>query len=378
MKYRVLVVDDSSFFQKRVREMLEQSPQLSVVGCAANGQQAIEMAKQLKPDAITMDVEMPILDGISAVKGIMASAPCAILMFSSLTHEGAHATLSALEAGALDFLPKKFEDVFRNPEQAATQLQQKILALVQAPQTLTRLRKPSAFVAPKRMQSAALDDVKRTEPSTLSNSTETIRSLNRGVPQPSLGASNCSLLVLGTSTGGPAALHQILASLPAQISVPILIVQHMPSSFTGAFAQRLDTCSALSVKEAEQGDVLKPGHAFLAPGGFQMGLAKQGAQTVIRILPGDERLTYKPSVDVTFGYAAKCYGAGVLGIVMTGMGSDGREGARLIRQANGRIWTQSEQSCVVYGMPQAVDKAELSQGSYELSQLSDAIVKVCQ
>ena len=381
MAVKVLVVDDSSFFRRRVSEILEQDSDIQVIGFAVNGREAVEKAAQLRPDMITMDVEMPVLDGISAVKEIMASNPTPILMFSSLTRDGATATFDALDAGAMDFLPKKFEDIARNNEDAIKLLQNKV-------KDIGRRRLPRTFKAatpPKSVIPA------KPTTSTLSQRTSTLtpsikqpdRSFQRAATKAPSGTSIASmrasgkqyqLVAIGTSTGGPVALQTILTQLPANFPHPILLIQHMPAAFTPAFAARLNGLCQIKVKEAQQGDRLQPGTAYLAPGGQQMMVEGRGANRTLRVFEDhSERISYKPSVDVTFASAAKTYQGDVLAIVLTGMGADGRDGARMLKQTGATIWAQDEKSCVVYGMPQAIANAGLSSESLALNDFAARI-----
>ncbi|RFQ38349.1 chemotaxis-specific protein-glutamate methyltransferase CheB, partial [Pseudomonas sp. ATCC 13867] len=182
------------------------------------------------------------------------------------------------------------------------------------------------------------------------------------------------LVAIGTSTGGPVALQRVLTQLPANFPAPLVLIQHMPAAFTKAFAERLDKLCRITVKEAEDGDLLRPGVALLAPGGKQMMVDARGA---IRILPGDERLNYKPCVDVTFGSASKAYGDKVLAVVLTGMGADGREGARMLKQGGAQVWAQDEASCVIYGMPMAIAKAGLADAVYSLDDIGRHLTEAC-
>ncbi len=194
----------------------------------------------------------------------------------------------------------------------------------------------------------------------------------RSVSRPVSGRKNYSLVAIGTSTGGPVALQSVLTQLPANFSVPIVLIQHMPSTFTTAFAERLNSLCKIKVAEARDGDLLVPGVALLAPGGKQLMIARGGR---VKVLPGDERLNYKPCVDITFGSAANVYGDKVLGVILTGMGSDGCEGARLLKQGGASIWSQDEASSVIYGMPMAVAKANLSD---EIMPLGQVGVRLCE
>ncbi|MDF2153752.1 chemotaxis response regulator protein-glutamate methylesterase [Vibrio sp. CAU 1672] len=363
MAIKVLVVDDSSFFRRRVSEIINSEPRLEVIDVAVNGREAVEKAKTLKPDVITMDIEMPVMDGITAVREIMAASPTPILMFSSLTHDGAKATLDALDAGALDFLPKKFEDIARNREEAVSLLQQRV---IQIAAKRTFLRRPVVKPA------VATPTASRT----LSPRAANVSPAAAVRPAAKYRASGKSyqLTAIGTSTGGPVALQKILTRLPVNYPHPIVLVQHMPATFTAAFASRLNTLCKIQVKEAQDGDVLRAGVAYLAPGGKQMMIDGRAGAGRIRIIDGGDRMNYKPCVDVTFGSAAKIYGDKVLSMVLTGMGADGREGARMLKAAGATIWAQDEESCVVYGMPQAVAKAGISSEDLPLERIAERML----
>jgi len=344
MPIRVLVVDDSAFFRNRLAGLLASAPNIEVIGTASDGQQAILQTLKLKPDVITLDYEMPVLDGISALREIMRKRPTPVLMFSSLTHEGARITLDALAAGAVDFLPKNFAELASHPEQVKQLLCSRIAAIAKSKPSSSPVRTPQA------LRSAA--------PAT--NRTPQSRAYK--------------LVIIGSSTGGPVALQRILRELPKDFPAPILLIQHMPSSFTRAFAERLNAACNIEVKEAEDGDLMRPGRALLAPGGMQLLLT---AQQRVRLTPGDERQSYRPSVDISFAAAANCYGRAVLALVLTGMGSDGCEGARLLKQAGAQVWAQDETSCVINGMPQAVVNARLADAVYNLADLSAHLQRAC-
>ncbi|MBQ4879398.1 chemotaxis response regulator protein-glutamate methylesterase [Pseudoalteromonas luteoviolacea] len=378
MAVKVLVVDDSSFFRRRVSEILEKDAGIEVIDFAVNGQEAVEKASKLRPDVITMDVEMPVLDGISAVKKIMQSNPTPILMFSSLTREGASATLDALDAGAVDFLPKKFEDIARNSEEATRALQTKVKEIGR--KRVSRFTRPMATTKPATPASTSPKPVSSLRGS--STVAQPDRSFQKAptetTPQRSFKASGKSykVVAIGTSTGGPVALQTILTQLPANFPHPILLIQHMPAAFTPAFAQRLNSLCKIKVKEAEQGDKLMPGVAYLAPGGKQMMVESRGGSKTLKVFEDDSpRITYKPCVDVTFASTAKAYSGDVLAIVLTGMGADGRDGARMLKQVGATIWAQDEKTCVVYGMPQAVAAAGLSSESLALQDVALRINK---
>lgn len=359
MTVTVLIVDDSSFFRRRLTEMIDLCPGLKVVGTATNGREGVAKALELKPDVITMDYEMPIMDGISAVREIMAKQPTPILMFSSLTYEGARVTLDSLEAGAVDFLPKNFDEISRNPAELKQKLADRINAVAHTRRRAAPTARPTA-AAPLGARSGAASAPR--EPAAAP-----VRPASR--PR-----KNYALVAIGTSTGGPVALQSVLTALPADFPLPLVLVQHMPATFTAAFAERLNNQCRITVKEAHDGDALRPGLALLAPGGKQLMISQGGK---VKVLPGDERLHYKPCVDVTFASAANVYRNQVLGIVLTGMGADGCEGAKLLKAGGSTIWAQDEASSVIYGMPMAVAKANLPEEILPLAQIGPRLAELC-
>lgn len=362
MSIRVLVVDDSRFFRRRVTEMLELDPMIKVIGEAENGEEAVQKASRLKPDVITMDVEMPVLDGIAATRKIMAVAPTAILMFSSLTTEGAKAALDALDAGAVDYLPKRFEDISKDREEARRALCERVRAV-----STRRISRPGLLHTPPT--AAAAHGAARPLPKTAHAAPPPVTA-NAGIQH-----GQVKLVVIGTSTGGPVALQEVLKELPQTFPVPLLLVQHMPGSFTNAFAQRLNNSCHIRVREAADGDALEPGLALLAPGGKQMLLEQRAGRLVVRIQESEPGQNYKPCVDVTFGSVAKTLPGKALAIVLTGMGADGREGARLMKQGGAKIWAQNEESCVVYGMPAAIVDAGLADQVFPLKQIGSVLAQ---
>ncbi|UZE88026.1 protein-glutamate methylesterase/protein-glutamine glutaminase [Pseudomonas viciae] len=374
MVVKVLVVDDSGFFRRRVSEILSADTSIQVVGTATNGKEAIDQALALKPDVITMDYEMPMMDGITAVRHIMQRCPTPVLMFSSLTHEGARVTLDALDAGAVDFLPKNFEDISRNPDKVRQLLCEKVHSISRSNRRLGAYSAPAPVVAPSPAPAPTSAGSFNPAPVRSAPAPAPARAAPVSASLPAPKRKAYKLVAIGTSTGGPVALQRVLTQLPANFPAPIVLIQHMPAAFTKAFAERLDKLCNISVKEAEDGDILRPGLALLAPGGKQMMVDGRGA---VKILPGDERLNYKPCVDITFGSAAKSYGDKVLAVVLTGMGADGREGARLLKQGGSAIWAQDEASCVIYGMPMAIVKADLADAVYGLDDIGRHLVEAC-
>jgi len=357
MAIRVLIVDDSAFFRRAIKRMLDADPIIQVVGTAENGKVAIERVAELKPDLVTMDIEMPVMDGITALRRIMARNPCPVLMFSSLTHEGARATLDALDAGAADFLPKQFEEIARDPAEVKRVLCQRIRILARRTPTVGS----SAQLA-HRQTSVSTSPAGDAPGSRISHRTD-------------VSVSTSKLVLIGTSTGGPVALQRVLTALPAHFPLPLILIQHMPATFTPAFAERLNGMCAIQVREAKDQDVVQPGLALLAPGGMQLQLETHGGGWRVRITESPPELNYKPSVDVTFKSAEHCNAGKNLGVVLTGMGADGREGARLMKQNGSHVWSQDQASCTVYGMPAAVAEAGLSDRVLVLGDIGPELAK---
>jgi len=366
MAVRVLVVDDSRFFRRRVTEILEADPQIKVIDSAENGMEAVSKASRLKPDVITMDVEMPIMDGITATRKIMASHPTAILMFSSLTTDGARATLDALDAGAVDFLPKRFEDISNDREESKNILCERVRTVGKV-----RRRPVRPTVTPRSTSSPTRSNIPVHGASgTTSGAIPVHESINIKLKK-----GQTKLVAIGTSTGGPVALQNVLKQLPARFPVPIVLVQHMPGTFTNAFAQRLNSTCAINVREAQDGDQLEAGLALLAPGGQQMIIEKKAGRDIVRIVDSEPGQNYKPCVDITFCSVAKLYPGKLLAVVLTGMGADGREGAKLIKQGGSSVWAQDEASCVVYGMPAAVVDAGIVDQILPLDDIGKALAE---
>ena len=346
MTVRVLVVDDSRFIQRRLTDILNEEPNMRVIGVAGNGREAIAQNVRLKPDVVTMDVEMPVMDGISAVKSMMRQQPVPILMFSAATTVGARATLDALDAGALDFLPKYLDDISDDREAAKRLLRWRVRGLAGQTPWLRDNSRNQIPVTHKPRQ---------------------LRSIISGTLR------DVRLLAIAASTGGPVALQRVLTSLPDTFPLPIVLVQHMPKNFTRSFAERLNQLCQIRVKEAEDGDYLTPGLALLAPGGTQLEIRRnaKGHSVLVRESRADE--TYRPSADVTFNSIARNFPGKTLALVLTGMGSDGKLGAVELKKKEGLIWAQNESGCTVYGMPKAIIESGLADSTFDLDEMSSAL-----
>lgn len=341
---RVLVVDDSAYVRKAIKQMLSRSPFIEVVGVARDGQEALEMVEQLKPDVVTCDLIMPVMDGVGFVKEQMSRRPVPIVVVS-IANEGSELALTALDLGAVDFAQKPTALATEKIFEVSDELIEKVKAAAGVPmarlQTLID-RQPPQVSAPQSSQAGVID-----------------------------------IVVLGISTGGPQALKYLIPQLPADLPVPIVIVMHMPVGYTEMYAQKLNEMTELKVGEAREGEPVQPGSALIAPAGRHLTLRRQANGEVVTHLdarPFDA--PHRPSVDVLFQSAAEVFGNRTLGIVMTGMGSDGKQGAAWIKSQGGLIFTEAEQSCVVYGMPLSVVEAGLSDKSIPLEQMAQSILEV--
>lgn len=411
MTVSVLVVDDSGFFRKRLTEILDGVNGIKVVGTASNGREGIEQAEKLRPDVITMDYEMPIMDGISAVREIMRRMPTPVLMFSSLTYEGARVTFDALEAGAIDFLPKNFEEIARSSGELQKILTQRILEVARSrtgvrasasdsraplersrptPGVSTSSTAPLAVNSDKSSAASGTGRLRQPAPPIERRPRPPLTSAME-MPRPSATVpaarqeqykvtppASYTVVGIGTSTGGPIALQRVLTQLPGNFPAPLVLVQHMPATFTPAFADRLDKLCQITVRQAEDGEELRPGLALLAPGGKQMMIERFGRHGRVRILPADERVNYKPCVDITFGSLAKAYPGKTLGVILTGMGADGREGCRMMKRSGSVVWAQDEKSSVIYGMPMAVAKDGLVDEVLSLDAVAGRLIQAVQ
>ena len=353
---RVLVVDDSTFMRHALVSMLEQDPEIKVVDTARDGVDALEKAARLDIDVMTMDVEMPRLNGLETLKQLMKTNPTPVIMVSSLTESGAVSTLKALEYGAQDYIPKTQSN---DKEAFAQDLRRKIKALARR-KSIFRLKyhQPSPPPAP-------------TPPAATRVGAPAFASLGN---MASTGKEPRDLVVIGVSTGGPPVVQKILSALPASLPACILIAQHMPASFTGPFAQRLNSVSGLTVAEACDGDKLKNGHAYVCPGGMHMGVRMRGPLPEIAITKEPLDALYKPTVNVLMETAGNVMGRRTLGVMLTGMGSDGVDGARVLREKGGLLIAQNEASCVVYGMPKAVVDANLANLVLDADDIASAII----
>lgn len=342
---RVLVIDDSAYVRKVVREILSRSPFVEVVGTARDGREALDLVEQLNPDVVTCDLIMPELDGVGFVKEQMQRRPVPIIIMS-IANETAEAALNALDGGAIDFVQKPTALASEKMFEVSAELIEKV----------------------KAAGNIALNRIPTSPPAQIP------------IPEPAprvAGSHSVDAVVIGISTGGPQALKRLIPQLPEDFPVPVVMVMHMPVGYTEMYAAKLNELSRLEVREAAEGDELKPGHVFLAQAGRHLYLKRSLSGDVVTHLdarPFDS--LHRPSVDVLFQSAAETYGNRVLGVVMTGMGSDGKQGSAWIKSQGGLVFTEAESSCVVYGMPSVVKEAGLSDRCVALEDMAHAIREV--
>lgn len=357
---KILIADDSAFMRKVLSDLFAQQPDFEVVGTAHNGKDAIEKVVKLKPDLLTMDVNMPIMDGLTALEVIMKDCPLPVIMISSLTKLGADATVKALGLGAVDFISKVAGPISRIDvieDQILAKCRAAVAAKWQLPAKNKTLQHSAESSAPVMQKSFAkpLDTAPK-----------------RSYPVLARGA--VKLVAIGASTGGPRALQQVITQLPADLPCGVVIVQHMPPGFTKSLAERLDTLAKVRVKEAEAADEIKPGHVYIAPGDYHMTVREQGQSLRIALNQDPPLACHRPAVDVLFDSVAQL-GSRVVAVILTGMGSDGARGMQKIKAAGGYVVAEAESTAVVYGMPKAVVELGLADSIVPIQCVAQAIVK---
>jgi two-component system chemotaxis response regulator CheB len=354
---KVVVVDDSAFMRKALSTMLAKDPEIEVVATARDGEEGLEMIRRHQPDVVTLDIEMPRMDGLTALRHIMMEMPRPVLMVSSLTTEGAEATLKAMELGAVDFIPKQLSKVSLDIVRIEDDLRAKV-----------------KLIARRRMSHLSRSPLaSRPRPAVGGTAAATTDRPARPAARPT-GAQARDLVAIGVSTGGPPAVQKVLSALPQDFPAGILIAQHMPAAFTGPFAKRLDGVCRITVKEAEDGERLQHGVAYVAPGGKHLRIDQKVSRIDVRVVEEPREALYKPSASVLFDSVAAGVGRRGLGVVLTGMGSDGLDGMRQLKAKGGRALAQSDSTCVVYGMPKAIVDAGLADEIVDIDDMGEAIL----
>ena len=353
---KILIADDSIFMRKLLSDLFEEQPDFKVVGVAHNGKDAVEKTAQLSPDLLTMDVNMPVMDGLEALAIIMKEHPLPVVMISSMTKTGAEATLRALELGAVDFISKVSGTV-----SSIADIQNEILEKCRAAAAANWRISAKGKSIPVEVEEPPVPKVR---PAELMSSP-----FSKTVP----GTGQQRLVAIGTSTGGPRALQQVITQLPADLPCGVVVVQHMPPGFTKSLSERLDSLSKVKVKEAEDNDLIEPGHVYIAPGNYHMQVKNQSGLLRISLNQEPPLASHRPSVDVLFDSVASV-GRRLTAVIMTGMGSDGAKGMQKIKSAGGYVIAEDESTSVVYGMPKAVVDLGIADKVLPLPYIAGAIV----
>ncbi|MDP4083055.1 MAG: chemotaxis response regulator protein-glutamate methylesterase [Bacillota bacterium] len=361
-KIKVLVADDSAFMRKLIQDILSSSKQIEIVGTARNGEEAIKKIKELKPNVVTMDVEMPVLNGIEALKIIMKEAPVPVVMLSSTTKEGAENTLLAIQHGAVDFIAKPSGPISLDLQKISNEIIEKVLSARKANiSSLTRnLQKKESF-STKMLNCSKIEpdsfDIKNNSTSNWENSARKV-------------------ICIGTSTGGPRALQAVLTKFPANVEAPLLIVQHMPPGFTKSLANRLNSLSNISVKEAEDGEVLKNGTAYISPGGYHLKVKRSSNGLIAQLDQSEPRNGHRPSVDVMFESVSTIQDYAKVAVIMTGMGADGTQGLiQLKKSGKVKAIAESMETSIVFGMPKAAIATKLVDEVQNVDDITKTILK---
>lgn len=364
---KVLIVDDSAFVRRSLSSLLERSKDIQVVGTATNGAEGVAKARELDPDVITMDVEMPKMNGLEALERIMAENPCPVIMVSSLTSEGADVTLKALELGALDYIPKLTSSSLPDLDRLEKELTAKIRTLARRKAIMrlvfNRSKAPAGLL---RGASAGLTG----NASAAAECAAAARPYARVAP----GRIPFEVVSVGVSTGGPPAVQKLLSAFPVDFPAPVLIAQHMPPAFTGPFAARLNAQCAIEVKEAAPVERARPGTVYICPGGKHLRLENKGGTLSVVVTEEPREALYKPSASVLMETSGIAVGRKALCVMLTGMGSDGLEGAKVLKEKGGWVIAQNEFSCVVYGMPKAVVDAGLADEVVDINDMAAVIL----
>ena len=371
-KSKLLIVDDSAFMRKLISDFFIDNPKVDVVGTARNGKDALKKIQQLSPDVVTMDVEMPEMNGLDALKEIMQSCPVPVVMLSSTTKRGAENTVIAMEHGAVDFVAKTSGTISLDLHKIKDELVHKVEQAAQVP--IAKLKKPIGTKLPKIETPTQLATTNRKK---MIATPVVEKPIVMGIKAPVWNNLSKKIVLIGTSTGGPRALQEVITKIPKTIAAPILIVQHMPPGFTKSLATRLDQLSEIHVKEAEHGDILQNGTAYIAPGGFHMKLKKVGSAYAISLDQEEPpRSGHRPSVDVMFESACQFNDLDKIAVIMTGMGYDGSKGlVQLKNSGNVLSIAESQQTCIVYGMPKAAVETQLVDEIADVDDIAHTIMK---
>ncbi len=374
-RIKVLVVDDSAFMRKAITDILSSSPDIEVIGKARNGQEAFEKVIRLKPDVVTLDIEMPVLDGLQTLGYIMSECPTPVIMLSGAESKHADVTMKAFEYGAVDFILKPSGNISLDMNKIKDEMVKKVKAAAKVE------THKLGFIHDEEYDSgiSGMESVKETGKKPKDSDVETDRTeeqkTEHGKKQ-----NFKKIVIIGTSTGGPRALQRVIPLLPRYFNAPVLVVQHMPAGFTKSLAERLDSQSSIMVREAEDGDEVRPGIVLIAPGDYHMTVRQEeingNTKEVIALIKSEKVQGVRPSVDVLLNSVAPIYGANSVGVILTGMGSDGTDGIRRLKSAGGRVIAEDESTCVVYGMPRSIVEQHLADYVLPINKIAESIAQI--
>ncbi|VVB96175.1 Chemotaxis response regulator protein-glutamate methylesterase/glutamine deamidase [uncultured archaeon] len=374
-RIKVLVVDDSAFMRKAITDILSSSPEIEVIGKAKNGQEACEKVIELKPDVVTLDIEMPVLDGLQTLGYIMSECPTPVIMLSAAESKHADVTMKAFEYGAVDFILKPSGNISLDVNKIKDEMVKKVKAAAKVE------THKLGFIQNKEDDSgiSRMECVREGGKKPKDSDVEIDRAEEQKI-EPDKKSKFKKIVIIGTSTGGPRALQQVIPLLPPYFNAPVLVVQHMPAGFTKSLAERLDSQSSIKVREAVDGDIVRPGIVLIAPGDYHMTVREEEingkTKEVIALIKGEKVQGVRPSVDVLLNSVAPIYGAHSVGVILTGMGSDGTDGIRRLKSAGGRVIAEDESTCVVFGMPRSIIEQHLADYVLPINKIAESIAQI--
>jgi two-component system chemotaxis response regulator CheB len=374
-RIKVLVVDDSAFMRKTITDILSSSPDIEVIGKARNGREAFEKVIELKPDVVTLDIEMPVLDGLQTLGYIMSECPTPVIMLSGAESKHADVTMTAFEYGAVDFILKPSGNISLDMDKIKDDLIKKVKAA-------SKVETHKLGFIPGNGDNSGISMMEVREMRKKQKATDAAGTdlTGRENTEPAKKSKDKKIIIIGTSTGGPRALQQVIPLLPRNLNASILVVQHMPAGFTKSLAERLDSQSGIKVREAVDGDIVKPGIVLIAPGDYHMTVRQEETngktKEVIALIKSKKVQGVRPSVDVLLNSVAPIYGANSIGVILTGMGSDGTDGIRRLKSAGGRVIAEDESTCVVYGMPRSIVEQHLADYVLPINKIAESITQI--
>lgn len=348
----LVIADDSSFMRKAISTIVQKDPEIKVIGLARNGEEAVTMVKDLNPDILTLDIEMPVLNGLDALRIIVKEHPMPVIMISSLTEEGKFETIKALQLGAIDYIPKNIRSTSLDILKIENEIIGKIKSIAKRKNIIRSrlIKQNNQNLAKEHLGKYTIRDIKDKK--------------------------RIKIVAIGSSTGGPGALQQVITRLPCNLPCSVVIAQHMPEGFTRAFAERLDSLCSIKVKEAEDHETLENSVVYIAPGNKNMYLVRDLSRIYLKLDDNDFGSLYKPCVDVLISSAAEIYGRNAAGIILTGMGCDGLNGIKKLKEKNGYIIAQDEETSIIYGMPKAVVDNNLADKISPIDEIADEIISL--